>query len=353
MKGRVIVLGQIDGIEAAALMVDGRLEDLALDHSHVMEFSPGAILRGRVERLMKGQGGAFLRLPDGATGFLRAKSGLREGQTVLVQVSGAAEKGKALPLTSRLLLRGALVIATPGAPGVNVSRSIRAPALRDELQQAAEDALSALALGDSAPGIIIRSAASDADIAEIEAELTQLASLAAAIARDEDTAPALLVDAPRPDEIAFADWITPPPGAVMREPGAFEQSGAEDALRALRSPRIALPGGASAMIEPTSALVAIDVNTGPDTSPAASLKANIALIRDLPRQLRLRGLGGQVVIDFAPVSKRDRGTLEQEITKAFRRESAETALPGWTRLGLFELTRKRDRAPLTAFLGEG
>ena len=58
------------------------------------------------------------------------------------------------------------------------------------------------------------------------------------------------------------------------------------------------------MIEPTRALVAVDVNTGPDTSPAASLKANIAAARDLPRQLRLRGLGGQVVVDFAPMPKK-------------------------------------------------
>ena len=55
------------------------------------------------------------------------------------------------------------------------------------------------------------------------------------------------------------------------------------------------------VIEPTRALVAVDINTGPDTSPAAGLKANIAAIRALPRELRLRGLGGQVVIDSCPL----------------------------------------------------
>ena len=115
---------------------------------------------------------------------------------------------------------------------------------------------------------------------------------------------------------------------------------------------VRLPGGASAMIEPTRALVAIDVNTGSDSSPAASLKANIALARDLPRQLRLRGLGGQVVIDFAPVPKRDRATLDQVLRAAFKGEASETTLIGWTAMGLFEISRKRDRAPLAQLLAE-
>ena len=90
--------------------------------------------------------------------------------------------------------------------------------------------------------------------------------------------------------------------------------------------------------------------TAPDTSPAAALKANIAAARDLPRQLRLRGLGGQVVVDFAPVPKKDRGTLDQVMKAAFRAEGGESHLAGWTALGLYEMTRKRDRLPLAALL---
>ena len=121
-------------------------------------------------------------------------------------------------------------------------------------------------------------------------------------------------------------------------------SGVEDAVDQLLSPRVALPMGASASIEPTRALVAVDVNTGRDTSPAASLKANVALARELPRQLRLRGLGGQVVVDFAPVPKRDRGTMDQVLKAAFRADGA--TLNGWTGMGLYEISRKRDRIPL-------
>ena len=117
----------------------------------------------------------------------------------------------------------------------------------------------------------------------------------------------------------------------------------------LLAPRVGLSGGGHMMIEPTRALVAVDVNTGPDTSPAASLKANIAAARELPRQLRLRGLGGQVVVDFAPMPKRDRAVLDQVIRAAFKGET-EANLAGWTTLGLYEMTRKRDRLPLAELL---
>jgi Rne/Rng family ribonuclease len=105
------------------------------------------------------------------------------------------------------------------------------------------------------------------------------------------------------------------------------------------------------MIEPTRALVAVDVNTGADTSPAAALKANVAAARELPRQLRLRGLGGQVVIDFAPIPKRDRSILDQVMKAAFKAEG-EATLAGWTTLGLYELTRRRDRLALRDLLGD-
>jgi Rne/Rng family ribonuclease len=105
-------------------------------------------------------------------------------------------------------------------------------------------------------------------------------------------------------------------------------------------------------VEPTRALIAVDVNTGSDTTPAAALKANLAAARELPRQLRLRGLGGQIVVDFAPMPKRDRAVLEQCLRASFRKEASETTLAGWTPLGNYELQRKRDRMPLRKALGK-
>ena len=88
------------------------------------------------------------------------------------------------------------------------------------------------------------------------------------------------------------------------------------------------------------------MNTGGDFSPAAGLKANLAAARTLPRQLRLRGLGGQIVLDLAPMAKKDRKQFETTLRSAFRADTVETSLVGWTPLGHFELQRKRERLAL-------
>ncbi|MEO0994501.1 MAG: ribonuclease E/G, partial [Pseudomonadota bacterium] len=71
---------------------------------------------------------------------------------------------------------------------------------------------------------------------------------------------------------------------------------------------------------------------------------------EIPRQLRLRGLGGIVVIDWAPLPKRDRKRIEDTLKTALRRDPVETTIAGWTPLGLLELTRKRERRPLAQLL---
>ena len=111
MKGRVVLLDHIGGRDAAALMVDGRLEEFALDPAGD-EPLPGAIYRAVADRPMKGQGGMFVKLPDG-NGFLRQTGGLAPGQRVIVQVSGPAEEGKAGVVVTLLavleLLRQAMI----------------------------------------------------------------------------------------------------------------------------------------------------------------------------------------------------------------------------------------------------
>ena len=103
-------------------------------------------------------------------------------------------------------------------------------------------------------------------------------------------------------------------------------------------------------MEPTRALVAVDVNTGSDTSLAAGVKANMACARALPRALRCLGLGGQIVIDAAPMPKKDRRAFESALRAAFKSDPEETTLVGWTTLGHFELQRKRARLPLSEIL---
>jgi Ribonuclease G/E len=344
MKGRVLVLDELDGRQAAALMVDGRLEELAIDPSDDVAI-PGAIYRAVADRPVKGQGGIFVKLPQGS-GFLRQISGVAPGQRLLVQVTGPAEPGKAVPVTSRLLFKSRFAIITPDAPGLNISRKIKDDERRAELGALAE---AGMAGADERLGLILRSGCLEAEDQAIVEDIAAMRGLAEAVLADMSGPPELLVDGPSSHDLAFRDWLDPAVDDADTEPESFERHGVTDALEALRGPKVALEAGAHMMIEPTRALVSVDVNTGPDTSPAASLKANIAAARDLPRQLRLRGLGGQVVVDFAPMPKRDRHILDQVLKAAFKADG-ETNLAGWTVLGLYELTRKRDRLPLSDLL---
>jgi Ribonuclease G/E len=344
MKGRVLVLDELDGRQAAALMVDGRLEELAIDPADDVAI-PGAIYRAVADRPVKGQGGIFVKLPGGS-GFLRQISGVAPGQRLLVQVTGPAEPGKAIPVTSRLLFKSRFAIITPDAPGLNISRKIKDEDRRAELSAVAQ---AGMAGADDRLGLILRSGCFEAEEQAIVEDIAAMRGLAETVLADLTGSPELLLDGPSAHDLAFRDWLDPPVDDADTEPESFERHAVTEAIETLRGPKVTLEAGAHMMIEPTRALVSIDVNTGSDTSPAASLKANIAAARDLPRQLRLRGLGGQVVVDFAPMPKRDRAILDQVLKSAFKAEG-EANLAGWTTLGLYELTRKRDRLPLSELL---
>lgn len=343
MKGRVVVFDEINGQQAAALIEDGVLVELAIDPAFDVPM-PGAIYRAVADRPMKGQGGIFVKLPHGS-GFLRQISGIAPGQRLLVQVSGPAEDGKATPVAARLLFKSRFAIVTPDAPGLNISRRIRDEDLRAGLQAIAVAQMQGAA---ETLGLILRSACWDAEPDAVAEDIAAMRGLAEAVLADLDGGPELLVDGAGAHEAAFRDWLDPAPDALETDENAFENNGVLDLIDALRSPRVDL-GEGHMMVEPTRAVVAVDVNTGADTSPAAALKVNIAAARDLPRQLRLRGLGGQVVVDFAPMPKRERAILDQVMRAAFKTEG-EVNLAGWTTLGLYELTRKRDRLPLSEVL---
>ena len=343
MIGRVVVLDEVNGQAAAALVVDGQLEELLIDPADDTPL-PGAIYRAVADRPMKGQGGMFVRLPEGS-GFLRQTTGIAPGQRLIVQVTGPAEPGKALPVSTRLLFKSRLAIVTPDAPGLNISRRIKDDDRRADLEAVAAEAMAG---ADESLGLILRSAAAFSADAEIAEDIAVMRGLAGTVLTDLNGGPELLVEGAGAHETAWRDWADPAPDEVIE--GGFEAQGVHEMIAALREDRVSLVGGGNMTIEKTRAFVAVDVNTGPDTSPAASLKVNIAAARDLPRQLRLRGLGGQIVIDFAPMPKKERAILDQVIRAAFKSEAAETNLAGWTTLGLFELTRKRDRLPLSELL---
>jgi len=344
MKGRIVVLDHLDGRQAAALIEDGKLADFLIDPADDTLPIPGAIYRAIAGRPVKGQNGIMLELGGGQRGFLRQARGVAPGQPLLVQVATCAEGGKASPVTTRLLFKGRYAILTPGAKGLNIARSIRDEDERARLGEIAHDAMQGSAEG---MGLILRSACDGVDGATIGGEVRELLEIANRIlAEGEGVSPELLLAAPSADYLAWRDWTNPDPEQVFEGEGAFADHGVLEMLDALLQPHVPLGRDASMFVESTRALVAVDVNSGGDFSFAAALKANLAAARELPRQLRLRGLGGQIVVDFAPVAKKDRKLVEQTLKRAFRDEGIDTALVGWTPLGHMELQRKRERLPL-------
>ncbi|WP_299137913.1 ribonuclease E/G [uncultured Tateyamaria sp.] len=335
MNGRQVLLDHIGQREAAALMVDGLLHDLLIDGDAPR---PGTVYRAVTDRPVPGQGGIFLKTPDGAA-YLRGVKGIGAGETLQVQVTGYAEPGKAIPVTHKLLFKSRYAIVTPDAPGLNLSRSIKDDDVRDTLMEIAHDAMAG-----SDMGLILRSVAADAAPDDIAEDVAAMRSLAEEVAADAGSGPEVLLEGDGPHVLAWRDWVAP--ADVVTQAGCFEDQGVLDAVDAACGARQILPGGASLFIEQTRALVAVDVNTGADGSFAAGLRANLACARALPAALRVRGLGGQITIDLAPMPKKERRSFEAALRAALRDDDVDTVMAGWTPLGHFELQRKRARLPL-------
>jgi Ribonuclease G/E len=335
MKGRTIILDHVQDREAAALMVDGRLSDFLIEADAP---APGTIYRAIADRPVKGQGGMFLKTPDGSA-FLRQVKGLAPGQALLVQVTGYAEPGKAIPVTQKVLFKSRYAIVTPEAPGRNISRSIRDDDLRDTLLQIAD-----AAMDDTQMGLILRSCCAAAPVDDIGDDIETMLEVATRVMSDEGTEMETLLDGDGPHVLAWRDWVEP--AEVVTADGSFDDHGVLDALEDARGAFVSFGKSGGMYVEPTRALVAVDVNTGADVSLAAGIKANMTCARLLPQALRVRGLAGQITLDLAPMPKKDRRPFEDALRGAFKADDIETALVGWTPLGHYELQRKRVRLPL-------
>ena len=339
MKGRQVVLGHLGDAKVAALLVDGKLEDVLVED--LSRLPLGTILRAVVDRPVKGIGGVMLRIPNG-TGFLKKAKGLAPGQTITVQTSGFAEAGKADPVNQRVIFKSRYAIVTPDQPGLNVSRKIRSDDLRDNLTMLAKSEMEG-----SNMGLIIRSSAALADMEDVVEDIQAMRASAEAISAEVGFEPEVLLEGDDPHVQAWREWsdVT----NILTGSEDLEASGALDQIEAAQGSWVPL-GVGGMFVEQTRAMTTVDINTGADLSPAAALKVNLAAVQDLPRQLRLRGYSGQVAIDFAPMTKRDRKPIEVALRAALRTCPIATEFVGWTPLGHGELKRKRERAVLKDLL---
>ncbi|MGO4728154.1 MULTISPECIES: ribonuclease E/G [unclassified Inquilinus] len=362
---RAIEITESDGILLAGLVVDGRLTDLAAERPTRPGLS-GAVFLARVERVDRVSAAAFLDIGTGRSAFLPLRGpeadALRAGAPVMVQIiadprgdKGGGEKGA--EATRDIALPGATVIHLPFSANVAVSHRL-GPAAKREWQQRL------------AGGWIVRAAAAAVPPDQVLAEAERLGRRWETIADRAETtrAPALLEPAPgairrlildHPDVariVVDGAALLPPlqrwaaaavPELASRIAGGPTPLG--DALDALLAPTVALPSGGSITIEATRALTAIDVDGG--RSPD-HLRTNREAAAEIARQLRLRNIGGTVVVDF--ISMR-RGGDKAAILNAFRAALADDPLKvqlgeALSPLGLAELARERRGQALAAII---
>jgi ribonuclease E len=379
MPQQIVIAEQL---RIAAVLSDDRVEELVVAQGR---YQIGDVYLGTVENVLPGIDAAFVNIGESEkNGFIHIsdlgplrlrKTGasitelLEPRQKVLVQVMKEPTGSKGPRLTGNLSLPGRFLVLQPHGQGVNISRRINSEAERNRLR-----ALGVL-IKPQGSGLLIRTEAEgvseDLLIDDLEALLRQWEAIQQAaetatppvlLNRDEDFIHRVLRDFYGPEVVRV---VVDAPDAVARVNGflgedqaqltvEFHEESSEllehfrinatirDALR----PRVDLPSGGYVIIQPTEALTVIDVNSGSFTRSANAretvLWTNCEAATEIARQLKLRNIGGVVIIDFIDMeSRRDQLQLLEHFTQAVRNDSARPQIAQLTELGLVELTRKR------------
>jgi ribonuclease E len=379
MPQQIVIAEQL---RIAAVLSDDRVDELVVAQGR---YQIGDVYLGTVENVLPGIDAAFVNIGESEkNGFIHIsdlgplrlrKTGagitelLEPRQKVLVQVMKEPTGSKGPRLTGNLSLPGRFLVLQPHGQGVNISRRINSEAERNRLR-----ALGVLIKPPGA-GLLIRTEAEGVGeellIDDLEALLRQWEAIQQAaetatppvlLNRDEDFIHRVLRDFYGPDVVRV---VVDAPEAVARVNGflgedqnqltvEFHEESTEllehfrinAAIRDALRPRVDLPSGGYVIIQPTEALTVIDVNSGSFTRSANAretvLWTNCEAATEIARQLKLRNIGGVVIIDFIDMeSRRDQLQLLEHFTQAVRNDSARPQIAQLTELGLVELTRKR------------
>ena len=341
------------GLRRAALLCDGVLEAIEIDRLSDAGLLPGAIWRCRITGTIPGIGAATADLGQGIEGFFPDGAGLSAGQSLLAELRREPDGEKAARLSPAIQLRSDHLVFTPARPGINISRKVEDQAERARLR-AALDPFSGRG------GFVVRTDAREVAEDILRGEAVALIARYDALAVDPapglraappDAVSRILAKAGQVDgavvDAASAECL-PEGMSPRRDPAPFEALDLDAALEALLSPRHDLREG-WVSIDPTPALVAIDVNTG-GHAPAP---VNLDAARALPRLLSLRKLGGLVVVDFAGGPKgEDRTRIADAFQRAASRYLEGARVAGWGPAGLLEVICPRPGRSLAMLLSE-
>jgi Rne/Rng family ribonuclease len=298
---------------------------------------------------------------------------LKEGQEILVQIAKEPLGAKGARITSHIALPGRYLVYMPTITHIGVSRKIGSDEERLRLRNIILESR-----GSLPGGFIVRTAAAGHSDEEIKADVAFLANLwndirskadrikaPALLHRDLTLVERILRDLLSPDfrslwvdsEIEYEhilDFVNHFQPSLIghvklytRDTPLFEEFGVQTEIDSALKPKVWLKSGGYIVINQTEALVAIDVNTGKYVGKTNRLedtivKINIDAVKEIVRQIRLRDLGGIVVIDFIDMDeRRNRAKVVQALDEALRHDRAPTKILSFNEFGLVALTRKR------------
>ena len=383
-----------------AVVAHGQVQELLIERASSRGVV-GNVYLGRVARVLPGMQSAFVDVGLERAGFLhvsdlcearpaageaqpRIERLLGEGQPLVVQVVKDPIASKGARLSTLVSLAGRLLVYLPQESHIGISQKIEGEVDRAQLRERLRELLPP----EESGGFILRTLAEGASDDELRADLAYLRALWRAIHERAGrlSPPALLYEEPSLAErvlrdmvsaqtarvrvdadeafqrlAAFAETYTPNVRAKLEhytgERPLFDLYQVEDEIERALARRVELKSGGTLVIDQTEALTTIDVNTGAFVGHRSFddtvFKTNLEAAQAIARQLRLRNLGGIIVIDFIDMANPEhRQAVLEELRRAVARDRTKVTVNGFTALGLVELTRKRTRESLAQQLCE-
>ncbi|HEX2531226.1 MAG TPA: ribonuclease G [Burkholderiaceae bacterium] len=385
-----------------ALVLQGAVQELHVERT-LSRGITGNIYLGKVVRVLPGMQSAFVDIGLERAAFLhvadiwetRAREGhaatpipierlLYDGQAIMVQVIKDPIGTKGARLSTQISIAGHMLVYLPQDPHIGISQRIENEAERDILREKVQRLVSAEEKG----GFIIRTMAEDASDSDLEMDIAYLGKTWASIAQFAKTKPSpallyqdlnlaqrVLRDFVHDDTLSiqidsrenflklqeFGTLYTPSVLAKLvhytGERPLFDLYGIEEEIQRALGRRVDLKSGGYLIVDQTEAMTTIDVNTGSYVTGRnfddTIFKTNLEAAHAIARQLRLRNLGGIIILDFIDMeSAEHRNAVLTELNKALSRDRTKTSVSGFSALGLVEMTRKRTRESLAHILCE-
>ena len=370
-----IVIAERDNI--AAVMENGKVSEFFV---HRGEIILGDVYLAQVENILPSIEAAFVNVGSDKMGFLHAQDVTGKGalqdklkpkQKIVVQVVKEPTGHKGPRVTTEISLPGRFLVLMPNEAGINVSKKITSAKERARLKSVVN------LLKPVGVGIIVRTEAEGQTEADIQEDLeillekwnnivTSAESLTppSLLYRDQDLLYRVIREACNEEtqeiivDTAFAmnrvqnllqNWHMNKNINVTLYKGSEPLLVAMDIhkeIKAALQMKVNLPSGGYLFIQTTEALTVIDVNSGKFTNSATQdetiLKTNIEAVHEIARQLRLRNIGGMIIIDFIDMTSRvDKLTMMEELEMAMEQDKAKPQVGQLSDLGLVEMTRHR------------